>query len=80
MSWEKFIQLPSRLSAETDSQKERDRILKKVSENGYVDNYTGIRISNKGKRFQIKNAIVWNVIDQDRHYGQAALIREWTFL
>ena len=80
MAWENFIQLPSRLSAEIDSQEERDRILKKVSENGYVDDYSGMIISNKGKRFQIKNAIVWNVIDQDRYYGQAALIREWAFL
>jgi hypothetical protein len=80
MAWEDFIKLPSRLSAEADSQEERIRILKKVSENGYADDYTGVRISNKGKRFQIKNAIVWNVIDQDRYYGQAALIRDWAFL
>ncbi len=80
MAWEYFIKLPSRLSTEADSQEERDRILKKVTEQGYADDYTGVRISNQGKRFQIKNAIIWNVIDQDRHYGQAALIREWAFL
>ncbi len=80
MAWEDFIKLPSRLSAETDSQEERDRILKKVTDQGYADDYTCVRISNQGKRFQIKNAIVWNVIDQDHHYGQAALIRDWTFL
>lgn len=76
MTWKDFIKQPSRLSAEADSQEERNRILKKVSENGYVDDYTGVRITNQGKRFQIKNAIVWNVVDQDRHYGQAALIRD----
>ena len=80
MAWEYFIKLPSRLLAEADSQEERNQILKKVSENGYADDYTSVRISNKNKCFQIKNAIVWNVIDQDRYYGQAALIREWAFL
>ena len=80
ITWDEFIKLPSRFSAETDSQDERHRILKKVSEDGYADDYTGVRISNKGRRFQIKNATVWNVIDQDHCYGQAALIREWIFL
>lgn len=80
MTWEDFIKLPSRLSAEADSQEERDRILEKVTDQGYVDDYTCVRISNQGKRFQIKNATIWNVIDQDRHYGQAALIREWAYL
>jgi len=80
MTWEDFIKLPSRLSAEADSQEERNRILEKVSENDYADDYTGVRITNQGKRFQIKDAIVWNVVDQDRHYGQAALIRDWTYL
>jgi MEKHLA domain-containing protein len=80
ITWDDFIKLPSRYSAEADSQDERHRILKKVSEDGYADDYTGVRITNKGKRFQIKNATVWNVFNQDNYYGQAALIREWTFL
>jgi hypothetical protein len=80
ITWEKFIKLPSRYSAEIDLQGERDRILQQVAENGYTDDYTGMRISNKGRRFQIKNATVWNVIGQGRCYGQAALIRDWVFL
>jgi len=51
MSWEQFIKLPSRLSAEIELQVERGRIMKKFSENGYVDGYTSVRISNKAKRF-----------------------------
>ena len=80
MTWVEFIKLPSRYSAEEDSQVERDRILKSVSENGYINNYTGVRISNKGKRFQVSNAIIWNVMYQEQYYGQAALIRDWTYL
>ena len=80
MSWDNFIKLPSRWSAEMDSQKERDRILQRVSEDGYVDDYAGVRITSKGRRFQITNAIVWNVFDEGRYFGQAALIRDWAFL
>ncbi len=80
MTWENFIKLPSRYSAEMDSQKERDRILQRVSEDGYVDDYAGVRITSKGRRFQITNAIVWNVFDEGRYFGQAALIRDWAFL
>jgi len=80
MTWENFIKLPSRYSAEMDSQEERDRILQRVSEDGYVDDYTGVRITSKGRRFQITNAVVWNVFDECRYFGQAALIRDWAFL
>jgi hypothetical protein len=80
ITWENFIKLPSKYSAEADSQGERERILQQVAENGYADDYSGVRISNKGRRFKIKNATVWNVIDQRRCYGQAALIRNWTYL
>ena len=80
ITWENFIKLPSRYSAEADLQGERDRILQQVAENGYADDYSGVRISNKGRRFQVKNATVWNMIDQGRCYGQAALIRNWAYL
>ena len=80
ITWENFIKLPSRYSAEADLQGERDRILQQVAESGYADDYSGVRISNKGRRFQVKNATVWNMIDQGRCYGQAALIRNWAYL
>ena len=80
MKWENFIKLPSRYSAKMDSQKERDRILQRVSEDGYVDDYAGVRITSKGRRFQITNAVVWNVFDEGRYFSQAALIRDRAFL
>jgi len=80
MTWENFIKLPSRYSAEMDSQEERDRILQRVAEDGYVDDYTGTRISGKGRRFRFTNAVVWNVFAEDCYYGQAALIRDWALL
>lgn len=78
MSWDAFTTLPSRLSAEPLIQSERDRLLQRVTQQGYIDDYIGVRISKKGKRFQIRNATVWNLLDEaGDHYGQAALLREW---
>jgi len=80
ITWENFIKLPSKYSAEANLQSERERILQQVAEKGYADDYSGVRISNKGRRFQINNATVWNMIDQGCCYGQAALIRDWAYL
>lgn len=81
MSWETFTALPSRLSAEPMLQVERDRLLKQVSLNGYIDDYSGVRISSTGKRFLIRNATVWNLLDEKKQpYGQAALLKNWQAL
>lgn len=78
MSWEAFTALPSRLSAEPLLQSERERLLQRVAQNGYIDDYTGIRISASGKRFLIRNATVWNLLDEaGQPCGQAALLRDW---
>ena len=81
LSWQDFICLPSRLSAEPVNQAERDRLLAEVTEKGYIDHYQGVRISSTGKRFLIKNAVVWNLFDKNQCYkGQAARFDQWTFL
>ena len=83
MDWAAFIRLPSRHSAELESgiQDDRDRLLKAALENGCVADYSGVRISSQGRRFEIRNTVLWNVIDRDgvRH-GQAAFIRDWRYL
>ena len=74
-SWPEFIQLPSRLSAKPVDQEERQRLLAAVNQQGYIDNYTGIRIAASGREFLIENTVVWNIIDKDGRYcGQAAAI------
>ena len=81
LSWESFTKLPSRLSAEPINQSERDRLLAEVTLNGYIKNYSGVRISSTGNRFMIKNAVVWNLLDTNKNYkGQAAYFDEWTFI
>jgi hypothetical protein len=78
MSWDEMQGLPSRYSAEPMAREERASLLERVTSNGFVDDYSGIRIAKTGLRFIIRNAVVWNVIDDQGGYkGQAALIRDW---
>lgn len=73
--------MPSRLTAEPMHRDERARLLERTARDGYVDDYRGIRISAKGRRFLIKQAIVWNLDDgQGRQVGQAATFDRWEFL
>ncbi|MFN0050587.1 MAG: MEKHLA domain-containing protein [Planctomycetales bacterium] len=72
---------PSRLTAEPMHRDERARLLERTTRDGYVDDYRGIRISRTGRRFQIDQAIVWNLIDHHGQYaGQAATFSAWTYL
>lgn len=81
MSWEELIVTPSRLTAEAPNRAERARMLATVSEKGIIDDYAGVRISRRGRRFKIEKAAVWNLIDSSgNHYGQAAMFSSWEFL
>lgn len=81
MSWEELTQTPSRLTAEMPNREERARLLEKVTRNGFIDDYSGVRISKTGKRFQISRAIVWNLVSEKNELlGQAATFAEWKFL
>ncbi|MGA9657492.1 MAG: MEKHLA domain-containing protein [Asticcacaulis sp.] len=83
MSWETFTRLPSRFSAEAadDIQSNREALLEAANEKGWVDTYSGVRISNTGKRFEISDTILWNVVDSNgQRHGQAAFIQDWRYL
>jgi hypothetical protein len=79
MSWEVFTALPSRLSAGPMERDDRARLLQRVTRDGYIDDYAGVRIAANGRQFRITHATVWNLLDEaGRHYGQAARIPEWS--
>lgn len=81
MEWNEFVCLPSRFSAEAMVQEERNALLKRVTDNGYIDDYSGVRIAKSGKRFQIEDATVWNLVDSSGNYcGQAAMFSIWHLL
>jgi len=76
--WATFVGLPSRLSAEPVAREERERLLQRVAEQGYIDDYTGVRVAADGRRFRIQQAVVWNLIDgTGALQGQAACFHQW---
>lgn len=78
MDLAQFVRTPSRLTAEPVHRDERARMLAQTAERGYFDNYQGIRIASSGRRFWIKQAIVWNVVTADgKPAGQAATFAAW---
>ena len=78
-SWQEFMGMPSRLSAEPQNQDQRQAFMDSVLEQGYVSGYQGRRIAKSGRRFLIQDVTVWNLVDADGILrGQAALIRRWS--
>lgn len=72
--WSEFISLPSRLSAEPVNRADRQALLDRVTKEGYVSGYSGVRIAKSGRRFVIDKGCVWQLTGQDGTYhGQAAI-------
>lgn len=81
LAWTELIQTPSRQTAEPLHRDERARLLAAVTRQGYIDDYSGIRISKHGRRFRIERATVWNLLDESgAPYGQAATFDQWHFI
>ncbi|MEJ2035854.1 MAG: MEKHLA domain-containing protein [Maritimibacter sp.] len=81
MSWEALTALPSRLTAEPTEQALRDAMFAQMREKGFIEDYAGIRISATGKRFEIRNAVIWPLLDEDGgKHGEAACFADYAFL
>ena len=77
---DEFLGLPSRYSAEPMLREQRAAFLAEVAANGFVQNYSGIRIAKDGSQFLIEQATVWNVVDiaqPENVLGQAVVIKKW---
>lgn len=81
LTWEELNALPSRLTAESVEQAQREQLLATVAKRGHLDNYRGVRITKTGRRFMIEQAAVWNLTDEDgAYYGQAAMFSRWKYI
>ena len=81
MSWEELTRTPSRLTAEAPNREERARLLATVTQHGFIDDYSGVRISKSGRRFRIRRATVWNLLTERKEpCGQAAMFDRWEFI
>lgn len=78
MGWDDFTGTPSRFTAEEPVRAERAALLERVASHGYIEDYSGIRISASGRRFRIERATVWNLLDgSGEPVGQAASFADW---
>jgi hypothetical protein len=78
---DRFVHMPSRLSAEAVDRAERAALLDRVSRHGVIDDYAGVRVAASGVRFRIERASVWNLADEAGVlHGQAAAFSHWTRL
>jgi hypothetical protein len=81
LPWPEIVGMPSRLSAEPLAREERQRLLERVARDGYIDDYSGVRIAKSGLRFMIRSATVWNLLDaHGNKAGQAATFADWLAL
>ena len=81
MTWAELTRTPSRLTAEAPNREERARLLAAVARRGFIDDYSGIRISKTGRRFRLAQATVWNLLaENDQPCSQAAMFSDWKFL
>jgi hypothetical protein len=77
----KFIGLQSKLSAQVENREERFKMLLQAGENGYISNYSGVRVNSQGKRFKIRDALIWSLKDDSGlEIGQATVIPYWEFI
>ena len=77
-SWEEFMSLPSRLSAEPADRATRQALLDAVAKNGFMTGYSGVRVAKSGACFRIEHGVVWELLDLEGvRRGQAAKFSSW---
>ncbi len=81
MSWDEMIGMPSRLSAIPEAREERAEQLRRAARDGFVRDYSGIRVASDQTRFEIRNVVIWTVTDQTGAViGQAATFTDWSVI
>lgn len=81
MSWDQLTAMPSRLTAEPAHRDQRDAMFAQMRQKGFIENYAGVRISASGRRFEIRNAVIWSLVDDKGvKRGEAAMFQDWHFL
>lgn len=81
MDWDRLTTLPSRLTAELAHRDQREAMFQRMREFGFIEDYSGIRISATCKRFEIRNAVIWTLRDDaGEKVGEAAMFSEHRFL
>lgn len=79
--WAELVGMPSRLTAEPQQRPSRSQALTQALQSGGIRHYGGIRVDSYGRRFQIRGARIWSLIDAEGgRCGQAAAFADWWWL
>ena len=76
-TWDEFIGMPSKYSAEPQEMADRKKFLDEVQEKGFATNYEGIRIAKDGTRFRVQDITLLNLIENGEVVGQTAIFSSW---
>ncbi|GFR40424.1 hypothetical protein Agub_g998 [Astrephomene gubernaculifera] len=80
-SWEELLATPSRKSAAEEdaaAQQDRNGLLERAAQCGYVTGYEGWRVSKGGRRFKIREVTLFNIMDREgTKLGQAAVFDQY---
>jgi hypothetical protein len=80
-NWADMIGMPSRLTAEPQERASRAQMLANALQQHASEGYSGVRISQSGRRFQIHNARLWTLWGPgNQPCGQAAAFSSWWWL
>ena len=80
-SWAEMVGMPSQLTAEPAERSSRQTALATAQQQAALSGYRGIRIDNRGRRFQINNARLWALLGPAcQAWGQAACFSSWCWL
>ena len=76
--WAAMVGLPSSQTAEPAERAGRQQALAAAQQHQAITNYSGIRIDSQGRRFAIRGARIWTLLDdRSQPCGQAAAFGDW---
>ena len=71
--WDEFVGTPSRTTAAPADRAERATAFERLRELGWTDGYRGVRVDRHGHYFEIDDAVLWEIRDDDgRRLGDGA--------
>jgi hypothetical protein len=79
--WAAMVGLPSSRTAEPAERAGRQQALAAAQQHQAIAHYSGIRIDSQGRRFAIRGARIWTLLDDHcQPCGQAAAFGDWHWL
>ena len=79
--WAAMVGMPSNRTAEPAERAGRQQALAAAQQHQAIAHYSGIRIDSQGRRFAIRGARIWTLLDdRSQPCGQAAAFGDWHWI